>query len=62
MSTEANRGLVRVGSNYARLLTTLVFGIIVAPLLARWLGADALGLYLLLLAQVGLASMFHEVI
>ncbi|MDP6478875.1 MAG: hypothetical protein QGI75_02405 [Phycisphaerales bacterium] len=62
MSTEANRGLVRVGSNYARLLMTLVFGIIVAPLLARWLGADALGLYLFLLAQTGLASIFHQVI
>lgn len=62
MSTEANRGLIRVGSNYARLLTTLVFGIIVAPLLASWLGVDALGLYLFLIAQTGLAAIFQEVI
>jgi hypothetical protein len=62
MATEAQRGFVRVGSNYARLLTTLAFGIAVAPLLAGWLGADALGLFLFLLTQSGLAAIFHEVI
>ena len=62
MATEAKRGLIRVGSNYARLLTTLTFGIATVPLLTRWLGADALGLYLFLLTQAGVASIFHEVI
>jgi hypothetical protein len=62
MATEAQRGFVRVGSNYARLLTTLAFGIAVAPLLAGWLGADALGLFLFLLTQSGVAAIFHEVI
>jgi O-antigen/teichoic acid export membrane protein len=60
--TEAQRGLIRVGSNYARLLTTLAFGIAIVPLLTRWLGADALGLFLFLLTQSGLAAIFHEVI
>ncbi|MBT5584569.1 MAG: hypothetical protein HOI89_01145 [Phycisphaerae bacterium] len=62
MATEAKRGLIRVGSNYARLLTTLTFGIATVPLLTRWLGADVLGLYLFLLSQAGVASIFQEVI
>ena len=62
MATEAQRGLRRVCSNYARLLTTLVFGIALVPLLAGWLGAEALGLYLFLLSQAGVAAIFHEVV
>jgi len=61
MATEARRGLVRIGSNYARLLGTLVFGVALVPLLAGWLGADALGLFLFLMAQAGLAAIFQDV-
>ncbi|MCH2139650.1 MAG: hypothetical protein MK100_01280 [Phycisphaerales bacterium] len=62
MITEARRSVIRIGSNYARLLATLVFGIIVVPLLVGWLGADALGLFLFLVSQAGIASLFEEVI
>ncbi|MCH2136955.1 MAG: hypothetical protein MK101_10310, partial [Phycisphaerales bacterium] len=61
MASEALRGLVRIGSNYTRLLATLVFGILLVPLLASWLGADALGLFLFLIAQAGLAAIFQDI-
>ncbi|MCH2139097.1 MAG: oligosaccharide flippase family protein [Phycisphaerales bacterium] len=61
MPTEAKRGLIRIGSNYARLGSTLVFGIALVPLLAGWLGGDALGLFLFLMAQAGLAAIFQDV-
>ena len=61
MPTEAKRGLVRIGSNYSRLLCNLVFGVLLVPLLGGWLGADALGLFLFLIAQAGLAAIFNDV-
>ena len=61
LATEAKRGLVRIASNYTRLLATLTFGIVLVPLLAHWLGADALGLFLFLIAQAGLAAIFQDV-
>ena len=60
MASEAQRGLILIGSNYARLASTLVFGIALVPLLASWLGADALGLFLFLMAQAGMAAIFQE--
>ncbi len=62
MVTEAKRGLFRVGSNYARLATTLAYGIAIVPLLAGWLGGDALGLYLFIVSQAGLAAIFHDIV
>lgn len=59
---EAKRGIIRVGSNYAGLFTTLVYGIAIVPLLAAWLGADALGLYLFIVSQTGLAAIFHDIV
>ena len=61
LATEAKRGLVRIASNYSRLLATLAFGIVLVPLLAQWLGAEALGLFLFLIAQAGLAAIFQDV-
>jgi O-antigen/teichoic acid export membrane protein len=61
MATEAKKGLIRIGSNYVRLLSTLLFGVALVPLLASWLGADALGLFLFLVAQAGLAAIFQDV-
>ena len=62
MPTEAKRGLIRVGSNYVRLITTLGFGIAMVPLLSSWLGGAALGLFFFLLSQAGLASLFRDIV
>jgi O-antigen/teichoic acid export membrane protein len=62
MPTEAKRGIIRVGSNYVRLLATLGCGIALVPLLSSWLGAQALGLFFLLLSQAGLASLFRDIV
>ncbi|MDP7070376.1 MAG: oligosaccharide flippase family protein [Phycisphaerales bacterium] len=62
MPTEAQRGIIRVGSNYLRLFSTLAFGIALVPLLSSWLGAKALGLFFLLLSQAGLASLFRDIV
>ncbi len=62
MSTESKKGMVRILSNYTRLLITLTIGIIVVPLTLRWLGDDAFGIISLLGANIGLAGIFRQII
>jgi O-antigen/teichoic acid export membrane protein len=62
MSIEARKGFVRILSNYTRLLTTLGLGILVVPLTIRWLGDAAFGVISLLGANIGLASIFRQII
>jgi O-antigen/teichoic acid export membrane protein len=62
MGQELRRGTKRIIANYARLLTTLVFGIAVVPLTIRWLGDDAFGIISLLGANIGLAGIFRQII
>tara|TARA_R110002072_G_scaffold42064_5_gene117565 strand:- start:1066 stop:2670 length:1605 start_codon:yes stop_codon:yes gene_type:complete len=54
--------MVRILSNYTRLLITLTIGIIVVPLTLRWLGDDAFGIISLLGANIGLAGIFRQII
>ena len=55
-----NSGLIRIASNYTRLLTTLALGLIVVPLLIGWLGDDAFGIISLLGSSVGVAALFRD--
>lgn len=61
MSSEARRSLVRIASNYLRLLLTLSLGLILIPLLLG-MGKDAFGLITVLGSTVGIASLFQEVV
>ena len=62
MSSESKRGLVRILSNYTRLLITLCLGVVLVPLTIRWLGDDAFGIISLLGANIGLAGIFRQII
>lgn len=62
MSLELKRGLVRVLTNYTRLLTTLALGIAVVPLTIAWLGDEAFGLISLLGANIGLGATIRKII
>lgn len=62
MASEARRGLVRIVANYARLGTNLSLGIILLPVILRWLGDDAVGVFLLLGSAVALPAIFRELI
>ena len=59
---EGKRGLLRVGTNYGSLLAMVVIGIAIIPMMIRWLGADAAGVFMLLLGQTGLADIFRDVV
>ena len=60
--SESKKGIVRIFSNYTRLLITFALGIIVVPLTIRWLGDQAFGIISLLGANLGLASIFLQII
>ena len=62
MSNETRKGLIRIVSNYMRLILTLVLGLSVVPLTLRWLGEDAFGIISLLGANFGLAGIFSQII
>lgn len=54
-------GAVRILCNYSRLFSTLLIGIAVVPLTLAWLGDDAFGLIVFLGANIGLASLFRQI-
>lgn len=62
MASEARRGLVRITSNYARVITGIVVGLATVPLLLHATGNDGWSLIALLGSTVGLASMAQEIV
>jgi len=60
--SETKNHLLRIFSNYTRLLITLSLGLIVVPLTLRWLGDSAFGIITLLGANIGLAGIFRQII
>lgn len=61
MPSRAPSDIVRIGSNYARLLTGLIFGLILVPLLLAWIGNAGYGVYALIMVSVGLGTIFEEI-
>lgn len=59
--SELNAHAIRIIANYARLGSTLSIGILVVPLMFRWLGDEAFGLVALLGANIGLAAIFRQI-
>lgn len=59
--SEARRGLIRITTNYGRLMATLVIGLVLVPLLFKWVGADGFGLIAAIGASSGLAAMFQDI-
>ena len=60
--SETRRSLIRITSNYARLLSTLVLGLFWAPLMLRGVQDDAFGLIAFLGTNAGLADRIRGVI
>lgn len=59
--SELRAHALRIIANYARLGSTLSIGILVVPLMFRWLGDEAFGLVALLGANIGLAAIFRQI-
>lgn len=59
--SELRGHTIRIASNYVRLGSTLAIGILVVPLMFRWLGDDAFGLIALLGTNIGLAAVFRQI-
>ncbi len=62
MSGEVRRGFWRVFSNYSRLGSTLLLGIIEVPILIAWLGKDAFGLISLLGPTIGIGAIVQDIV
>ena len=62
MTTEAKRGFIRICANYTSVISIIVLGIIVVPLLLRAVGNDGWSLIALLGSTIGLASMLQELV
>lgn len=60
--SEARRGMTRVASNYARLGSGIILGLLFVPLLISGVGEEGYGLWGLLGASIGLADIFREVV
>lgn len=60
--TELRRHSIRVGANYAKLLSTLLLGIALVPVLLNWVGAAGFGLITLISTATGLSGLLREVI
>lgn len=62
MGSETRRNLLRVATNYIRLLLNLTLGILLVRLLLRGVGTDGFGLIGLLGAATGITAMFQMVV
>lgn len=58
--SESRRALVRIGSNFARLIGAMVMGLLMIRFLLQAVGGEAVGLFLLLGSTMGLATMIEE--
>ncbi|MDG2201642.1 MAG: MATE family efflux transporter [Phycisphaerales bacterium] len=59
--SEARRGLIRVTTNYGRLMATLVIGVILTRVQLEWVGIDGFALIAAIIASSGLAAMFQDI-
>ena len=61
MASEAKRGFTRIASNYTRLVTNVIMGLALTPILLEATGEDGYAVIALLGATIGLASMVEEI-
>lgn len=61
MSSRTHSDIIRIGSNYARLLTGLLFGLVLVPILLGWIGNAGYGVFALIMVSVGLGNIFEEI-
>ncbi|HBZ96462.1 MAG TPA: hypothetical protein DEO57_01295, partial [Phycisphaerales bacterium] len=59
--SEARRGLIRITTNYGRLMATLVIGLILVPVQLAWVGPNGFGLIAAIGASTGLAAMLQDI-
>ncbi len=62
MASEAKRGLLRIGSNYVRLFSGFLVGLVLVPLQLSWYGMEAFGLLSLVFGAVGVSAAFSEML
>lgn len=62
MGSETRRNLLRIATNYIRLLLNLTLGILLVRLILRGVGTDGFGLIGLLGAATGITAMFQMVV
>ena len=60
MASELKRGIIRIGSNYVRLVSSVVLSLLFFPVLLGVIQDDGVSLVLLFGSTAGLASMFQE--
>ncbi len=61
MQVGSRKDLPRLASNFSRLGLNLGMGLILVPVLFKWLGNDWFGLYNVILSAIGLAQLFEDV-
>ena len=59
--SEARRGIKRIASNYGRLGSTLLIGLVLVKVQFMWVGPEGFGLLVAIGASVGLAAMLQDV-
>lgn len=59
--SEARRGLIRITTNYGRLMATLLIGLVLVPVQFAWVGTDGFGLLVAIGASAGLAAMLQDI-
>jgi hypothetical protein len=62
MPSEGRRYLVRITSNYGRLLATFCMGLLLVRVLLQALGSEAWGLIALMGSTIGLTAMLGEIV
>ncbi len=62
MVSEAKRGLIRIVANYTRVISVVVLGLLLVPMLLQAAGNDGWALIALLGSTIGLASMAQEIV
>ena len=59
--SEARRGIKRIASNYGRLGSTMLIGLLLVPVQFAWVGVDGFGLLVAIGASAGLAAMLQDI-
>ena len=59
-SSEKQKGIYRIATNYGRLIATMAMGIATVPLQIKWLGMEGFGLIGLIGSTIGIGGMLQD--